>query len=214
LGAPGVGKGTQAKKIQERYKIPQISTGDILREAVRQGTELGRKAKRYMDAGELVPDDVIIGLIRERLQQPDCQRGFILDGFPRTIPQAEALDRMLAELGLKLNAVIEISVDYDTIVRRLTSRRICPNCGAVYNLLTDPPNPDGTCRNCGTPVVQRDDDNEEAIRNRLKVYDEQTRPLKEYYRKKGLLQQVDGDRTVDEVFAAIVRILDKTSAVS
>ena len=194
--------------------MPQISTGDILREAVRNGTELGRKAKSYMDAGELVPDDVIIGLIRERLQRPDCAKGFILDGFPRTIPQAEALDRLLAELGLRLDAVIEIYVEYDHIVRRLTSRRICPNCGAVYNLLTEPPNQDGTCRVCGTAVVQREDDNEEAIRNRLKVYEEQTRPLKEYYGTKGLLQKVDGNRTVGEVFAEIVRILEKKAAAS
>ncbi len=180
-----------------------------MREAVRKGTELGRRAKGYMDKGELVPDDVIIGLIRERLAEPDCARGFILDGFPRTIPQAEALDRLLEELKMSLDAVIEIVVDYETIVRRLTSRRICPNCGAVYNLLTDPPNPDGTCKVCGTPVIQRDDDNEEAIRNRLRVYEEQTRPLKAYYEEKGLLRRVDGDRSVDEVFQEIVEILEE-----
>lgn len=207
LGAPGVGKGTQAKKIQEKYSIPQISTGDILREAVRNQTALGKKAKAIMDKGELVPDDLIVSLVRERLQKSDCKPGFILDGFPRTIPQAEALDGLLAELGLKLNAIIDIDVDEEKIVRRLTNRRLCPSCGADFNLLSNPPNENGSCKKCGTRLIQREDDKESTIRNRLKVYETQTRPLKEYYREKGLLKAVDGDQPVEAVFGEIEHIL-------
>jgi len=207
LGAPGVGKGTQAKKIMKVFGIPQISTGDLLREAVRNQTELGRKAKSYMDRGELVPDNVIIDIIRERLQQDDCKSGFILDGFPRTIPQAEALDRLLADMDQKLDAVIDISVDYDAVVQRLVNRRICSRCGADYNLLTNPPKVDGTCDACGGKIIRRDDDNEETIRRRFSVYEEQTQPLRDFYRKKSLLREIDGNRTVDEVFADIADIL-------
>jgi adenylate kinase len=209
LGAPGVGKGTQAKKIMNRYPIPQISTGDILRAAVRNATALGQEAKRYMDRGELVPDKVIMGMIRERLRENDCKKGFILDGFPRTIQQAEGLDALLAELGLHLDAVIDIDVDYEKIVARLTNRRSCARCGADYNLLSNPPNEDGTCRKCGGAIIQRDDDNEATIRNRLAVYESQTRPLKSFYKAKGLLRSIDGDRAVDGVFAAVVAALEQ-----
>lgn len=207
LGAPGVGKGTQAKKLQDQFGIPQISTGDILRAAVRDKTELGMAAKAYMDRGELVPDDVIIGIIRERISQPDCEKGFILDGFPRTIPQAEALDAMLAEMKLNLDVVLEIYVDPEKIVQRLTNRRVCSECGAVFNLLTNPPPADGKCPNCGGEIIQRDDDKEETVRNRLAVYNKQTAPLKEFYSKKGILKTIDGDDTIEEVYRKILDTL-------
>lgn len=207
LGAPGVGKGTQAKKLQDQFGIPQISTGDILRAAVRDKTELGMAAKAYMDRGELVPDDVIIGIIRERISQPDCEKGFILDGFPRTIPQAEALDAMLAEMKLNLDVVLEIYVDPEKIVQRLTNRRVCSECGAVFNLLTNPPPADGKCPNCGGEIIQRDDDKEETVRNRLAVYNKQTAPLKEFYSKKGILKTINGDDTIEEVYRKILDTL-------
>lgn len=207
LGAPGVGKGTQAKRLQDEFGIPQISTGDILRAAARDGTELGRVAKGYMDRGELVPDDVIIGIIRERISQPDCERGFILDGFPRTIPQAESLDKILAEMALNLDTVLEIYVDPEKIVQRLSNRRVCSQCGAVFNLLTDPPPADGKCPNCGGEIIQRDDDKEETVRNRLAVYEKQTAPLKEFYSKKGILETIDGDDTIENVYKKILDTL-------
>jgi len=207
FGAPGVGKGTQAKKIQAEYAIPQISTGDMLRSAVKNQNELGRRAKAYLDKGELVADEVILSMFRERIKEKDCRQGFILDGFPRTIPQAEALDRLLVELNTKLDAVIDIVVDYDQIVTRLTNRRLCSGCGADYNLLTNPPAADGSCKKCGGKVIQRADDTEKTIRNRLTVYDRQTLPLKAYYQAQGLLRSVDGDRSESEVFKAIVTLL-------
>jgi len=207
LGAPGVGKGTQAKKIQEKFPIPQISTGDILREAVRNQTKLGKKAKIIMDKGDLVPDDLIVGLVRERLQEKDCEPGFILDGFPRTIPQAEALQVLLKDLNLTLDSVVDIDVDYEKIVARLTNRRLCPSCKTDYNMLNSPPNEDGSCKKCGTSVIQRDDDKEGTIRNRLEVYEKQTRPLKDFYQEKGMLKAVDGDQSVDRVFGDIIKIL-------
>ncbi len=207
LGAPGVGKGTQAKRLQDEFGIPQISTGDILRAAARDGTELGRVAKGYMDRGELVPDDVIIGIIRERISQPDCERGFILDGFPRTIPQAESLDKILAEMALNLDTVLEIYVDPEKIVQRLSNRRVCSQCGAVFNLLTDPPPADGKCPNCGGEIIQRDDDKEETVRNRLAVYEKQTAPLKEFYSKKGIMETIDGDDTIENVYKKILDTL-------
>ena len=207
LGAPGVGKGTQARKIQQDFGIPQISTGDILRAAVHEQTELGKVAKRYMDAGALVPDEVIIDIIRERLQKPDCAAGFILDGFPRTIPQAEALDAMLKEMGLRLDSVVEIYVEPEKIVQRLTNRWVCEKCGADFNQLTNPPPPDLICPKCGGKIVKRKDDNEETIRNRLKVYAEQTAPLKEYYKARGILKTVDGDKPIDEVYREILQAL-------
>ncbi len=208
FGAPGVGKGTQAKKIQAVFAIPQISTGDMLRNAVKQLSELGKQAKAYLDKGELVPDKLIIALIRERFSQADCSTGFILDGFPRTVVQAEALDRLLVDLGMKLDAVIDIVVDFEKIITRLTNRRLCAGCGTDYNLITQPPNADGSCKKCGAKVIQRDDDTEKTIRNRLAVYEKQTHPLKIYYQNQGLLQTVDGDQPVAEVFRAIQVLLE------
>jgi adenylate kinase len=208
LGAPGVGKGTQAKKIMEKYSIPQISTGDILRTAVKNRTPLGKEAEVYMDRGELVPDNVIMGMVRERLREDDCQKGCVLDGFPRTIHQAEGLDGLLDELSFHLHAVIDIEVDYEKLVARLTNRRSCARCGTDYNLLNNPPCEDGTCRKCGGAIIRRDDDNEATIRNRLAVYESETRPLKDFYKQKRLLKAIDGDQPVDRVFAAIVATLE------
>ncbi len=209
LGPPGSGKGTQAKLIVEKYGIPQISTGDMLREAVAKGTELGKEAKKYMDAGQLVPDEVVIGIVKERLQQPDCEKGFILDGFPRTIPQAEALDKILEELGKKIDAVINIQVPEEEVVKRIVNRRTCKNCGAVYHLIYNPPKEDNKCDKCGGELYQRDDDKEEVVRQRYKVYKEQTEPLVEYYAKKGVLYNIDGTKNIEEVFAEIDKILQK-----
>ncbi len=209
LGPPGAGKGTQAKMISEKYGIPQIATGDILREAVAKGTELGKKAKEYMDRGELVPDEIVIGIVKERLKQPDCEKGFILDGFPRTLAQAEALDKMLEELGKKLDAVINIDVSEEEIVKRIVNRRTCRNCGAVYHLIFNPPKVEGKCDKCGGELYQRDDDKEETVRERLRVYRERTEPLIEYYKKKGLLYDVDGTKDIEGVFKQIDEILSK-----
>ncbi len=204
LGPPGAGKGTQASLLSEKYGIKKISTGDILREAVRKGTELGKKAKKYMDAGELVPDDIIIGLIEEQIQGVDS---FILDGFPRTMKQAEALDRLLSERGKPLSHVIFVNVPDEEIVKRLTARRVCPNCGAVYNMIYNPPKRDEICDVCGTPLVQRSDDREDVIRNRLKVYRESTAPLIDYYREKGIFYEVNGVGKVEEVLRRIEGVL-------
>jgi len=209
LGAPGAGKGTQAKLIVSKYNIPQISTGDMLREAVARQTELGKKAKEYMDKGELVPDDVVIGIVKERLAQPDCEKGFILDGFPRTLKQAEALDKILDELGKKIDAVINVAVPEDEIVRRIVNRRTCKKCGAVYHLIYNPPKESGKCDKCGGELYQRDDDREETVKERLKVYKAQTEPLIDYYSKKGLVYDVDGAKSIDGVFEEIKEILDK-----
>ena len=208
LGAPGAGKGTQAEKMIETWGIPHISTGDILRQAVAQGTPLGTQAKRYMDAGDLVPDFVVIGLVKSRLSEPDAEKGFILDGFPRTDAQAEALDRALSELGTALDAVISIDVARDIIVKRLTSRRTCRSCGKIYSLIADPPADPSVCDACGGELYQRDDDTVETVTNRLAVYDRSTAPLVDYYRSKGLLRQIDGDRPVDQVFADVRRVLE------
>jgi len=211
LGGPGAGKGTQAKLIVEKYGIPQISTGDMLREAVKQGTELGKKAKEYMDKGELVPDEIVIGIVKERLKQPDCEKGFILDGFPRTIAQAEALDKMLEELGKKIDAVINIHVPEEEIIKRIVNRRTCKKCGAIYHLIYSPPKEPNKCDKCGGELYQRDDDKEETVRERLRVYREQTEPLIEYYKKKGILYNVDGTKDINGVFEEIRSILDKLS---
>lgn len=192
LGAPGAGKGTQAEIISEYLKIPTISTGNIIREALKSGTEMGRKAKEYMDAGQLVPDDVVIGIIRDRLQQPDCADGFILDGFPRTIPQAEALDRM----GIAIDRVIDIEVDDETIARRVSGRRVCPGCGASYHLDYKKPSVEDVCDRCGDTLVQRKDDQPDTVRERLRVYHEQTEPLKSYYAAGGKLTIVEGQEDV------------------
>ncbi|MEG9194681.1 MAG: adenylate kinase [Candidatus Methanoglobus sp.] len=209
LGAPGAGKGTQAKFIVEKYGIPQISTGDMLREAVAKGTELGKKAKEFMSQGRLVPDEIVIGIVKERLRQKDCEWGFILDGFPRTIAQAEALDRIMAEMGRKIDAVINISVPEEEIVRRIVNRRICRECGAIYHLIYDPPKRPGICDKCGGELYQRDDDREEVVRQRFAVYRKSTQPLIDYYRKRGVLYEVDGTKDIESVKSEILSILEK-----
>ncbi len=211
LGAPGTGKGTQASVLSEEYNIPQISTGDILRKAVSEGTELGKKAKSIMESGGLVSDDIIIGLIEQRLNQPDCENGYILDGFPRTIKQAEELDVLLKGKD-GIDAVIYFDVAEDEIVRRLTSRRTCSKCGYNYNMITDPPPQDNKCRICGGEVIQRDDDKEETVRNRLKVYREKTEPLKNYYQKQGKLYTLDGSQEVKKVRQDLFDLYEKLSA--
>ena len=200
LGPPGAGKGTQAKRIVEKYGIPQISTGDMFREAVSKGTELGRKAKEYMDRGELVPDNIVIGIVRERLSQNDCQKGFILDGFPRTIKQAEALDEMLDDMDKKIDAVINIVVPDDEIIKRIVFRRTCKSCGAVYNVIYSPPEIEGKCDKCGGELYQRDDDREETVMERLRIYREQTEPLIQYYNQKGVVRDIDGTRSIGDVW--------------
>ncbi len=203
LGPPGAGKGTQAARLVKHFEIPQISTGDILRKAVKDGTELGTLAKQYMDKGELVPDEVVIGIIRDRLMEPDCQKGYILDGFPRTIAQAEALDGMLEEMGIRIDHVVNISVADEEIIKRLTGRRTCSECGAGYHILFDPPKQEGICDKCGGKLIQRDDDKEETIRARLDVYRHQTEPLIRYYEDKGLVRTIPGEGDMEEIFSAI-----------
>lgn len=211
LGAPGTGKGTQASVLAEKYNIPQISTGDILRKAVADGTELGKKAKAIMDSGGLVSDDIIIGLMEERLAQDDCKNGYILDGFPRTIKQAEDLDAML-EGKAGIDAVIYFDVDEDEIVKRITSRRTCTQCGYNHNMIYDPPVDGDKCAKCGGTVIQRDDDKEETVRNRLVVYNEKTSPLVEYYKAQGKLYAVDGSQDVEKVRQDIIDLYEKLSA--
>lgn len=199
LGAPGVGKGTQADRIAAQYGVLKISTGDLLREAVRNQTELGRQAKRYMDAGQLVPDSVVIGLVRDKLADASCAKGFILDGFPRTVPQAEELDKVLASQGVALDRVVNFEVPREEIVKRLSGRRSCPKCQAVYHDDFSPPRRHGLCDRCGEAVVQRSDDRPETIEARLRVYEEQTEPLIDYYKTQGLLSHLDGAGAVDAV---------------
>jgi adenylate kinase len=203
LGAPGAGKGTQAAKIIEEYGVPHISTGDILRAAVANQTPLGIEAKRYMDAGELVPDLVVIGLVKARLSEPDTDKGFILDGFPRTTAQAEALDKELESLGKRIEAAVAITVDPEVIVGRLTSRRTCRECGRITNVSEG-----ATCSACGGELYQRDDDNETTVRNRLDVYERSTAPLIDHYGSKGVLHQIDGDRPVDVVWGDVKSALE------
>jgi adenylate kinase len=207
LGPPGAGKGTQAKRLIDAYGIPQISTGDMLREAVKNQTQLGLEAKKYMDAGQLVPDEVVIGLVKERLAQPDCAKGFMLDGFPRTVAQAEELDKVLAEMGKAIDHVISIEVPNEELIGRLTGRRTCRNCGAGYHVIFDPPKEEGKCDKCGGELYQRDDDNEATVANRLKVYESQTKPLIDYYQAKGLLRPIDGVGSIDDIFARIKAVL-------
>lgn len=204
LGAPGAGKGTQAELICQRLHIPAISTGNILREALKSGTELGQKAKTFMDAGNLVPDDVVIDMLKERIAQPDCKDGFILDGFPRTIPQAEALDTM----GVVIDRVIDIEVPDEKIVTRMSGRRVCEKCGASYHLVYNPPKVEGVCDKCAGALVQRKDDNAETVRDRLTVYHNQTEPLKSYYVAQGKLFEVNGDRDVEVISADILKELE------
>jgi adenylate kinase len=203
MGPPGAGKGTQAKVLAKEASVPQIATGDILRKAREEGTPLGKQAQSYMDAGGLVPDEVVIGLIDERLRQPDAAQGFLLDGFPRTVPQAEALDRLLAGLSQPLEDVLLIDVPAEAIVRRLSGRRTCPACGRPYHVESDPPPADGRCGSCGTELVTRPDDRPETVQARLKVYAESTAPLRDYYAAKGLLRSVDGIGAVEEVTARL-----------
>jgi len=207
LGPPGAGKGTQAKMLVDRLGIPQVSTGDMLREAVKKGTDLGKKAKEYMDAGKLVPDEVVIGIVKERLAQSDCGNGFILDGFPRTIPQAQALDEALKGLGKKIDHVVNVAVPAEELVTRLTGRRTCRQCGSMFHVVFNPPKKEGVCDKCGGELYQRDDDKEETIRQRLKVYEDQTSPLIDYYGRKGVLHDIDGRGSIDEIFQDILKVL-------
>jgi adenylate kinase len=203
LGPPGAGKGTQAKMMVEKYQIPQISTGDILRQAVKDGTPLGKEAKTYMDQGELVPDGLIINLIKERIKADDCKEGYIFDGFPRTVAQAEALDNVLEGLSTKLDAVVSINVPEDEVVKRLSGRRTCKSCGTLYHIIYNSPTKEGICDKCGGELFQRDDDNEITIRQRLSVYQAQTSPLIEYYSKQGLVKAIPGTGELQEIFTAI-----------
>jgi adenylate kinase len=207
LGAPGAGKGTQAKKLIGKYNIPQISTGDILRKAVADGTPLGKEAKVIMDKGELVTDEIVIGLVKERLAQDDCKNGYILDGFPRNTSQAEALDSVLADMGAPLDVALSVDVDKDDLMKRLTGRRTCRNCQQMYNVFFSSSQKEGVCDKCGGELFQRDDDKEETIKNRLDVYEAQTAPLMDYYDKKGILKSVMGVGSIDEIFNNIVSIL-------
>lgn len=208
LGPPGAGKGTQAKMLTEKYGVPQISTGDILRAAVAAGSRLGKEAKGYMDRGALVPDEVVIGIVRDRLTEPDCQGGYLLDGFPRTVAQAEALTGMLRELGAPLPTVVSLEVDEEEVVRRLAGRRTCQACGEPFHVEFHPPRREGICDKCGGTLIQREDDKEETIRRRLQVYREQTEPLISYYEKQGLLKTVNGLGETGDVFARIASKLE------
>ncbi|MCC5804233.1 adenylate kinase [Rossellomorea vietnamensis] len=207
MGLPGAGKGTQAEKIVDKYGIPHISTGDMFRAAIKEGTELGLKAKSFMDNGDLVPDEVTIGIVGERLSKEDCEKGFLLDGFPRTVAQAEALENILADLGKKMNYVININVDKDILMERLTGRRICKECGATYHLVFNPPTEEGVCDRCGGELYQRADDNEETVQNRLDVNIKQTQPLLAYYEDKGYLKNIDGQQDIHRVFDDIDELL-------
>jgi len=207
MGPPGAGKGTQAEKVTAAFGIPHISTGDAFRRAMQEGTPLGRKAKEYVDRGLLVPDDVTNGIVRERLRQADCQNGFLLDGYPRTIAQAEALNGMLAEMGKRLEHVINLKVDRSLLLARLTGRRICKSCGATYHLSFNPPRREGVCDRCGGELFQRSDDTEEKVGTRLDEYTNKTAPLLDYYRERGLLREVDGEQDIERVTATIAAIL-------
>lgn len=207
LGAPGAGKGTQAKMIADKYKIPHISTGDIFRENVKNGTELGMEAKKYMDKGALVPDELTVKILLDRVARDDCKGGYVLDGFPRTIPQAEVLDNALKELGEKIDYAINVDVPDENIIRRMSGRRACLSCGATYHIEHIPPKKEGICDRCGNELVQRDDDKEETVKNRLDVYHKQTQPLIDFYTKQGVLKTVDGTQDMEAVFAAITGIL-------
>lgn len=207
LGAPGAGKGTQAKQIADKYGIPHISTGDIFRANIKDGTELGKKAKTYMDQGLLVPDELVCELVVDRIQQEDCKNGFVLDGFPRTIPQAEALTDALQKIGSSMDFALNIDVPDENIIDRMSGRRACLNCGATYHIVNIPTKVEGVCDRCGSPVVLRDDDKPETVKKRLEVYHTQTQPLIDYYEKQGILKTVDGTQSMDTVFQTIIEIL-------
>jgi adenylate kinase len=204
LGAPGAGKGTQAKKLIEKYSMPQISTGDLLRAAVKEGTKLGIEAKGFMDRGELVPDAVVLGMVEERLKKDDCKKGFILDGFPRNTAQAKALDDMLKTLGMPIDAALSVDVPFEDLMKRLTGRRTCKECGQMYNVYFSPASKEGICDKCGAALYQRDDDREETIKKRLDVYNVQTAPLMDYYKSKGILKSVSGTGSIDEIFGRVL----------
>ncbi|MDQ0340207.1 adenylate kinase [Caldalkalibacillus uzonensis] len=207
MGLPGAGKGTQAEKMVDTFGIPHISTGDMFRGAIKEGTPLGQEAKAYMDRGELVPDEVTIGIVRERLAKDDCKQGFLLDGFPRTVPQAEALERILAESGRELDHVIYIEVAQESLLKRLTGRRICSGCGATYHVVFNPPKQEGVCDKCGGSLYQRDDDQEETVQTRLEVNLKQQEPLLKFYEQKGYLRTVNGEQDIEKVFGDITTIL-------
>lgn len=207
LGAPGAGKGTQAKMIAERYRIPHVSTGDIFRANIKNGTELGLEAKKYMDQGLLVPDELTVKILLDRVAQEDCKNGYVLDGFPRTIPQAKVLDDALSKLGEKIDYAVNVDVPDENIVKRMSGRRACVSCGATYHIEHIPPKKEGICDVCGQGLILRDDDKPETVQNRLKVYHEQTQPLIDFYSEKGVLRTVDGTVDMKDVFEAIVSIL-------
>lgn len=207
LGAPGAGKGTQAKMIADKYGVPHVSTGDIFRANIKNGTELGMEAKKYMDQGLLVPDELTVKILLDRVSQPDCKNGYVLDGFPRTIPQAEVLDKALAELGESIDYAIDVDVPNENIVKRMSGRRACVSCGATYHVVHVPPKKEGICDRCGSELILRDDDKPETVKNRLDVYHKQTQPLIDFYTKKGVLKTVDGTVDMQDVFKAIVAIL-------
>lgn len=211
MGLPGAGKGTQAEKIIAKYGIPHISTGDMFRAAIKEGTPLGKQAKQFMDAGELVPDEVTIGIVRERLAKSDCNDGFLLDGFPRTVPQAEALDAILQDMNRSIDYVININVDREKLLERLTGRRVCRSCGATYHMVFNRPKQDGVCDKCGGELYQREDDNEKTVANRLEVNINQQEPLLQYYEDTGVLQTVDGNRDIDEVFEDVDNLIGSLS---
>ncbi|MBE5978856.1 MAG: adenylate kinase [Paenibacillaceae bacterium] len=207
LGAPGAGKGTQAKKIAEKYQIPHVSTGDIFRSNIKEGTQLGRKAKEYMDLGALVPDELTIGMLMGRIQQEDCRNGYVLDGFPRTIPQAESLQKAITEMGQKIDFAINVDVSDENIINRMSGRRACISCGATYHIVYNPSKVPGICDVCGSELVLRDDDKPETVKKRLAVYHDQTRPLIDYYKEAGVLVNVDGTQELNKVFFDITDIL-------
>ena len=207
LGPPGSGKGTQANMLQDKFNIPKISTGDILRAAVKDDTELGKQAKSYMDKGELVPDDIVIGLIKERIVEPDCEAGYILDGFPRTIVQAEKLGETLAAMGQDIDSVVDLEVEWEELLVRLVGRSTCKNCGAMFHQTSHPPRVEGICDDCGGELYQRHDDNEETIVKRQEVYNKETAPLKEFYRKQGKLKTIQGCGGMEEIFTKLCKMV-------
>lgn len=208
LGPPGAGKGTQASEIVKKYSIPHISTGDILRKNISEGTDLGKEAKDYMDKGSLVPDDLVVALIKDRLSESDCKDGFLLDGFPRTVDQADALDTELKNLNYKLDKVLNIEVDKNSLIERITGRRICKDCGATFHIAFNPPKEEGKCDKCEGELSQRADDTEKTVTNRIGVYSEQTEPLINYYEEKGIIANINGDQDIDKVFSEVVSALE------
>ena len=213
LGAPGAGKGSQASRIAKEYQLPHISTGDIFRANLKEETELGKRAKSFMDKGELVPDDITIATLLERIHKEDCKNGYILDGFPRTIPQAEALKEALAKKDEKIDLALDVEASDELIIKRMAGRRTCPACGAIYHIVTLPPKTEGICDRCGADLIQRKDDNEETVKNRLKIYHEVTEPLISYYKKEGILEEIDGAEELDKVFEKVKRIIHKRSRI-